>query len=133
MSVCVDSTFPFLNALSSIVETEKVIENMGGNFSILDDDYDDDYGKQKRSTKPVPHRRLSTTKILDALSNTFRHWQEIVVNMRESRLPDDEAQPYLFQEMLTTRDTLNNILVSFHALTRQSSYCNNDIPSFMNS
>lgn len=77
--------------------------------------YDDEYGTGRRQpAKHLPesasYRRLDTSKLLDDLSKTFENWQEIIINLRTNQMPEGDAQAYLYQEMVETRDTLDRIM-----------------------
>lgn len=76
----------------------------------------DECGTERRQPpKHLPesasYRRMDTSKLLNVLSKTFENWQEIITNMRTNQMPEHDAQVYLYQEMIETRDKLNKIIL----------------------
>ena len=65
--------------------------------------------EQTSRTRSDP--RTNTSMLLENISKTFEHWQEIILNMRENPMPEKDAQKYLYQEMVAARDSLNAIVV----------------------
>ena len=65
--------------------------------------------EQTSRTRSDP--RMNISMLLENISKTFEHWQEIIINMRENPMPEKDAQKYLYQEMVDARDSLNAIVV----------------------
>lgn len=85
---------------------------MGGVFSESDDDDGKGFGEHRRSNpaKTAPSPKPNISRSLDELSKTIEGWQTIIANMRNQQMPDKQAQVYLYQEMVETRNRLNEVI-----------------------
>ena len=59
-----------------------------------------------------PKLRINTCDLLNGIFKKCQTWIDIINNIKQSKLPDEDAQAYIFQELKETKEEIDIVVVS---------------------